>query len=786
MRTLSLGLILSGSLFVSPAAAAAPARVALEATAQGHRLTVDGEPFKIRGAGGDEDRGLLKAAGGNAFRTWGVGEDTPEKLDEAETHGLKVVLGIWIEHARHGFDYGDAAAVQKQHDAAIAAVKRFKDHPALLLWAVGNEMEGFDATTDPRVWKAVNAIAAEIHRIDPNHPTLTVIAEIGGDKLASIKRYGSAIDIVGINSYGGVTSIPKRYAAAGLKKPYIVTEFGPPGTWEVGKNAWDVPEELTSTAKGPIYTHAYAGLDADPNCLGSFAFLWGNKQEATATWFGMLLPDGTRLAAVDAMEEAWSGRAPVNRCPRIESLTLSGEPVVAPGATLTLALAADDPEGDPLAVQWVLTQEDDVFETAGDERPAPPTLEGSVVRSDAAGADVKMPDTVGNYRIYAYVRDGAGGGAVANLPLRVEESRAALRGERATLPLVLYGDGANGSAFVPSGFMGRADAIKLNEASRERPYAGSTSLEVKYTEPGEWGGVVWQAPANDWGDQPGGVDLTGAGALEFYVRGAAGGEVVKFGFGLIGREKPFYDTGKAEKEVRLTTDWQKVSIPLAGLNLAHIKSGFFWSLAGNGGPQAFYLDDVRFTAETGNDGPAPTAVAPASGVPLPFVVVGDGMVGDPPYVPSGYMGSHAAIKMNETSADRPHSGATCTQATFSATSGWGGVVWQSPANNWGAVDGGHDLTGATALEFWARGAAGGEKVKFGLGIIKNDQPFFDSVSMEREFTLTADWQLLRFELAGQDLSAVRTGFYWTLASPGKPVSFFIDDVAYVGDVAEPE
>jgi len=269
-------------------------------------------------------------------------------------------------------------------------------------------MEEYAATSDPRVWKAVNDIAAMIHQVDPDHPTMTVIAEIGGDKLPSIKRYCPSIDVVGINTYGGVMSIPTRYAEAAMDRPYVVTEFGPPGTWEIPRNGWDVPEELSSTAKAEIYAAAYAALHADPNCLGSFAFAWGNKQEATATWFGMFLPDGTRLGAVDAMTQAWSGRPAANRSPELTALSLDGDPVLAPGATIRAELSATDPEGDPIEAQWVLFQEMDAFESMGDFRPTPPTFPEAIRAADATGATIQMPDRAGNYRLFAYLRDGAG------------------------------------------------------------------------------------------------------------------------------------------------------------------------------------------------------------------------------------------------------------------------------------------------------------------------------------------------------------------------------------------
>jgi hypothetical protein len=55
----------------------------------------------------------LKAAGGNTIRTWGL-ENAQEILDEAQRNGVMVMMGLWVQHERHGFDYNDEVAIKKQ------------------------------------------------------------------------------------------------------------------------------------------------------------------------------------------------------------------------------------------------------------------------------------------------------------------------------------------------------------------------------------------------------------------------------------------------------------------------------------------------------------------------------------------------------------------------------------------------------------------------------------------------------------------------------------------------
>jgi Glycosyl hydrolases family 2, TIM barrel domain len=590
--TLTLAFLLASSV----ATAGGPSRVRVEKTATGFTLTRDGKPYIIKGGGGDGPMKALADAGGNSIRTWGA-EKAGAILDEAQKNGLTVTLGIWLGHRRHGFDYDNADQVAKQLDEARKIVLKYKDHPALLMWGLGNEMEGYDKGADGAIWSAVECVAAEVKRLDPNHPTMTVVAEIGGDRVKNLHRLCPSIDVIGINSYGGAASIPKRYKAIGGQKPFVLTEFGPPGIWETAKTPWGAPIEMTSTAKGESYRKTYEQAIAPGGlCVGSYAFTWGFKQEATATWFGLFLPDGSKLAGVDVLTEMWTGKPPADRCPEIASLTITGSPELEPGATVKAALKASDPEGAALKVDWLLVGETARYATGGDAEAAPPSFRESVVRSTTTSAELAMPKGGGGYRLYAYVRDGKGGAAVANVPLFVKGPVEVPKAKVATLPLVVYGEASDPNpAYAPSGYMGNAKAITMDPASADRPHSGKTCLRVQYSAKSEWGGVVWQSPADDWGDRPGGLNLSGAKTLSFWARGEEGGEVVTFEFGILGRDKAFFDTATAKLDkVTLKPEWTRYAIDLKGRDLTRIKTGFAWVLAADGKPVTFYLDDVRF------------------------------------------------------------------------------------------------------------------------------------------------------------------------------------------------
>jgi GH35 family endo-1,4-beta-xylanase len=109
-------------------------------TNSGFELQRDGKPYYIKGVGGEVNMEKIVAIGANSIRTWGV-ERAQEVLDEAQRNGLTVMLGLWVQHERHGFDYNNQEKVAKQLAYFKTVVDRFKNHPALLIWGVGNEVD---------------------------------------------------------------------------------------------------------------------------------------------------------------------------------------------------------------------------------------------------------------------------------------------------------------------------------------------------------------------------------------------------------------------------------------------------------------------------------------------------------------------------------------------------------------------------------------------------------------------------------------------------------------------
>lgn len=106
--------------------------------------------------------------------------------------------------------------------------------------------------------------------------------------------------------------------------PFNQSDWGTIGYWEMEETSWGTPAELTSSEKADTYLRAHQAVvtPLEGQVIGSYAFLWGQKQERTPTWFGMLTEDGRETETVDVMHYIWTGSWPANRTPRVESIEL--------------------------------------------------------------------------------------------------------------------------------------------------------------------------------------------------------------------------------------------------------------------------------------------------------------------------------------------------------------------------------------------------------------------------------------------------------------------------------
>ncbi len=397
-------------------------KVEIRQNESGWVLLRNGSPYYIEGAGGRvEYLDRLKSSGGNSLRTWSLNMDA---LAAAQQQGMTVLMGLAMSPERHGFNYSDATAVAALKSRILAEVALIKDHPALLMYALGNELDL--NYTNLQVWNVVNDIALAIKAIDPNHPVTTVLAGINRDNIAAIKERAPALDLLAINSYGSIGSIPANIRNYNWGKPYIVTEWGPTGHWENGTTTWGAPIEQTSSEKAMVYQSRYeAVMKGDPQMnLGSYVFLWGQKQERTPTWYGLFLENGHSTEATDAMQYNWTGTWPSNRAPQMVQFRLDSKGArdnlrVPSGKLMTAQATVVDPNGDPITYRYELLPESTATSEGGDAEVRPQPITGLFIGDPASQMMLNAPSAPGNYRLFVYASDGKNKSATANIPFQV-------------------------------------------------------------------------------------------------------------------------------------------------------------------------------------------------------------------------------------------------------------------------------------------------------------------------------------------------------------------------------
>ncbi len=373
-----------------------------------YTLLRDGKPFFIKGGGRPGTprypgglRRQLHPHLGDRFAGRTGGRQTSRSTGR-RNWGSASRPGIWIEHERHGFNYDDPAQVQKQRDAVRAAVRKYKDSPAILMWGLGNEMEGPTANgTDPRtqkIWKELNALAAIVKEEDKTHPVMTVIASAASAKVKGIMEFYPNIDVLGVNAYAGGGGVGQALKDAGWKKPFVLTEFGPPGQWEVPKTSWGAPVEPSSWEKaGGYYATSQMLAEHQQGHLAGQLRVSLGVQAGGHEHLVRHVPRHGREAALRRRDDALVDRRVAGQ-PQPENHRVQdgaqGKHRVR-GQDGARRVEVTDAENDPLTFEWKVVAESTDRQEGGDAEKAPPTIPDCVDERARRAGDDPRPDAAG-------------------------------------------------------------------------------------------------------------------------------------------------------------------------------------------------------------------------------------------------------------------------------------------------------------------------------------------------------------------------------------------------------
>ncbi|GAB3954030.1 discoidin domain-containing protein [Kribbella albertanoniae] len=397
----------------------------------------------------------LKAIGVNTVRTWGTDASSKTLFDAAAANGMRVVAGYWLQPGG-GPGSGGCANYVTDTDyktTMLAEIRRwtteYKDNPGVLIWNVGNESvlglqncySGAELEQQRIAYATfVNDAAKAIHAIDPNHPVTSTDAWTGA--WPYYKQYSPDLDLLAVNSYGHVCQVKQDWINGGYNKPYILTEGGPAGEWEVPNDANGVPDQPTDLQKRDGYLQAWNCITGHAGvALGATLFHYGSENDFGAVWFN-ITPGNEKSLAWYAIRQAFGGPGGGNTPPVITNMTLSRTTDVPAGGTISVNVAVTDPDGDVLSHD---------FKVNGKYIDG----SGALVGTPSSGSGpftVTVPQRLGVWKLYDYVRDGRGHVSIETRSFRVVappvEGTNIARGKPTTASS--YQQTGNGAPYPPS------------------------------------------------------------------------------------------------------------------------------------------------------------------------------------------------------------------------------------------------------------------------------------------------------------------------------------------------
>lgn len=207
-------------------------------------------------------------------------QDHTDFLDLCHQNGIYVWAAHPIESgAFRGSDAGKAAIAQGVRNLC----ESMKDHPAVIGFTIGNELNNGTDRADPAWWNWLNDLAALAKSIAPDKLTMACFVD---DSMETVRLAQSAgggasnLDVFGINSYRGTqsTGFDNLFSSFDsiTTRPLMITEFGCPASGRNGNAVVELPNN--AKAQADYLVAHWRDIENNRNvCAGGYVFSWSDE-----------------------------------------------------------------------------------------------------------------------------------------------------------------------------------------------------------------------------------------------------------------------------------------------------------------------------------------------------------------------------------------------------------------------------------------------------------------------------------------------------------------------------
>ncbi len=280
----------------------------IQVEVDGRQLLVNGEVFTVKGVSAEftpvgqygsgydwslfpenytPDIPIIRDMGANVIRTYHNRPTQIEALDNLYDQEIYVIMGFPVDTV-----YGSGQVVDFRNDTVrenikarfLDMVEHWKDHPAILMWCFGNEINRAieNEVEDLRhAWYSlVNECAQEAHSLDNSHLITTansdqVVWDIGNPAINADDASLEHLDLWSVQLYRGLTFGDAFINYENLSnKPLLISEFG--------CDAWngligEEDEEMQADYLDSQWSHIsenLSSIDESNVCVGGIVFSW--------------------------------------------------------------------------------------------------------------------------------------------------------------------------------------------------------------------------------------------------------------------------------------------------------------------------------------------------------------------------------------------------------------------------------------------------------------------------------------------------------------------------------